>query len=498
MNVKRRRGARIGAGVVFAAMLAGVTPLAAADTTRSPSIAWQACGTSGTAARARCGTVRVPVDWSRPAAGSLDLAVLRYPAAGPAVDRTLVVDSPEPGGLGGSEIDFFLDGDHAQQLMSRMPTAAAADDLIVFDARGTGRSTPITCPIPATEPAVPLHPDDRRGYADLVAHNRAFGAACLAATGPLLAHLDSARLGRDAAAIRAARGAARLSWFGQSYGARIGAMYAASYPRRVDRMVLDSVPDRSRPTPARLTEVAAAEERAFDRYAAWCGTTRCAGDDSPDIPRLFDSAVALAAHGDLAGPGRPLTPDDLRLGMSHLLLGERLIFWPQLGTAIARAARGQADLFSDIASIERTDPDYTGYRAISCLDYPWRPDSYPEFAELQHRLQQISPHLGGESVWWEAAAGCIGWPVPAPAPPRPTPRTGPTSTLVISNRYDPTIPYRWSVDYAAGAVDRRLLTTDGTGHPALDTSACVQHAVDAYLTAATLPPAGSVCDPGAP
>ena len=56
---------------------------------------------------------------------------------------------------------------------------------------------------------------------------------------PLASHMTTVETARDLDIIRAALGGPRLDYFGASYGTFLGATYAALFPDRVGRIVLD-------------------------------------------------------------------------------------------------------------------------------------------------------------------------------------------------------------------------------------------------------------------
>ncbi len=98
---------------------------------------WETCGDS-----LECATAKAPIDWDSPADGSIDLALVKHPATGVAQGSLLV----NPGGPGGSGWDYvyYSSADSA--------TAAVAEsfDIVGWDPRGVGQSTPVVC---FTDPA---------------------------------------------------------------------------------------------------------------------------------------------------------------------------------------------------------------------------------------------------------------------------------------------------------------------------------------------------------
>lgn len=68
---------------------------------------------------------------------------------------------------------------------------------------------------------------------------------------------------------------------------------------------------------------------------------------------------------------------------------------------------------------------------------------------------------------------------------------------MINNRYDPATGHRNAVLMTDLLLGSRLLTVDGWGHTARDTgSECADQILERYLVAGTLPPHGTVCQPG--
>ncbi len=99
-----------------------------------PDIAWRRCRKP-----LECGEVRMPLDHRRPNGRKIKLAVIRLPAPAKA-DRigSLVVN---PGGPGGSGVDFVRDG-----AVDSVPAEVRARfDIVGFDPRGVGKSDAVEC-----------------------------------------------------------------------------------------------------------------------------------------------------------------------------------------------------------------------------------------------------------------------------------------------------------------------------------------------------------------
>ena len=142
----------------------------------------------------QCSTATAPLNWDDPAAGSVDLAVVRQPATGDRLGSLLL----NPGGPGGSGYDFVKDSvDYAtdEALQERY-------DIVGFDPRGVGKSSPVACYEPA-EMDEYLYglPTNERGsdawIAEQEASAAAFANACAERTGALLGEVDTASAAHD-------------------------------------------------------------------------------------------------------------------------------------------------------------------------------------------------------------------------------------------------------------------------------------------------------------
>jgi pimeloyl-ACP methyl ester carboxylesterase len=198
-------------------LLAASVVVLAAPQAASAAIAWAPCAEAA-APTQQCGTVPVPLDRTGATPGAFSLNVRRIPATTASTDTAILGLAGGPG-----QAAAPLAGTFAQILAP----GRANRDLLVMDQRGTGASNPLSCPALAT-------PDARSSLADA-------GARCAAQLGAPRGLFRTSDTVADIEAVREASGYQRLTIYAVSYGTKVALAYAAAYPARVERLVLDSV-----------------------------------------------------------------------------------------------------------------------------------------------------------------------------------------------------------------------------------------------------------------
>ncbi|MFE1441630.1 alpha/beta hydrolase [Streptomyces sp. NPDC058739] len=490
----RRLTAAVCATAVAAVVLPGIARAQEPGPAGAEPIAWADCG-EGSVPGAQCATVQVPLDWSRPRGERITLALSRLPARDPANRIGPLLFNP--GGPGGSGMAAVAYSD----LLSAAPEFAELRDrfdLIGFDPRGVGGSTPVTCPKPLHDPAVGAFPRTPAEHAGLKRFNKAAGSACRAATGALMDHVDTGSVVRDVEALRKAVGAEKISYLGLSYGTEIGSLYAQRYPHRVRAMVLDGVVDHSLPTRRAAADEARATERALHRFADWC-----AGDDScvlkgADALAVYDGVLAAAeATGiNASEPGREVNAEELTNGAYTYLTQPAT--WPYLAGALAAAAGlggAPADASALVAPASFLQPEYDAYRTVGCHDFVSRTPGFPDMSAQAARLKRIAPHTWRYSEFWDWTSGCAGWPVAPANPPAPLAVHGAPPVLLVSTRYDAATPHVWAERLAARIEGSSLLTVEGDGHTGILNSGCARGHEARYLLSGRVPAAGTTCAP---
>ncbi|MGF1655290.1 MAG: alpha/beta hydrolase [Actinomycetales bacterium] len=452
-----------------------------------------------------CGTLPVPVSWSDDDGGTLDLSVIRRPAADPAnrIGALLV----NPGGPGGSGVDFVRgtatpDGSLAE-LNQRF-------DIVSWDPRGTKGSSPVDC---FSDDRLDAYYAEAEAYPDagdrdaVLATSREFVESCVANAGPeLLSAISTENTARDMDALRAALGEEQVSYLGYSYGTYLGATYASLFPDRIRAFVLDGAvdPDAYANNPL-LSDVIQARgfEVAIDRYFEEFCVDSCNFAGGKEAWRALVEqleAEPLTTGGD---PARPV--DGAAVVNATLIVMYIRQAWPVLDLALAEAAAGDGarlQFLADIAVGRNDDGSYEpgqgAFPAITAIDR-----DYPEDIRIQDLMRlvygQVSPSFGPSTFWASLAGGysAFEWPVEANARfagPFRYP-SGRLPILVVGTTFDPATPYSGSVAMTRQLGNARLLTLDGDGHTAYGgNSTCIDDAVDAFLVDGEVPARGTVCE----
>jgi pimeloyl-ACP methyl ester carboxylesterase len=433
-----------------------------------PAVHWSDCD------GARCGTISVPKDWSRPHHGTIDLRVAVRPAADPAHRiGTLFLN---PGGPGSGAADIAANPDWAAFYLP--PQLLQRFDLVGIDPRGVAASAPVICTDPAHDPAVTRFPTTGPQIEKLADRNREFARSCTAM------NLDTDSVARDFDAVRAALGERQISFLGVSYGTMLAQAYAERFPDRVRAMVLDGVVDRSRPAAQLMLDDAAAVQDSVQRFATRCAANADCPLHGQDVLHVLRAADAKAAAGQVTVDGRAMTPEELHMSVNDALNS------PLLDQSLATGLRSAVSTGdgAPLYSISRYgSPDYAPYRAIICADVPRAPAA--ALPLLARAATITGPALSGASEFWDIVSGCTGWPHPAQWQPHPW-RVPPTvRPLILSGAHDPATPRAWAESVHRQLPGSTLVRWDGDGHAAFPVgNRCAVQAAVEHLIAPDQPP----------
>jgi len=449
-----------------------------------PPVVWAPC-----AHGLQCGTVTVPLDYSRPDGPTIAIAIARHPAEVPAERIGSIVINP--GGPGVSGID-----DLPNELSVLTPALLDHFDIVSFDPRGVERSSPVTCgegpggaPSELPDPA----PTDIATRQALYQNDTEYAAACEQASGSVLDYVGTVDTAMDLDRIRAAIGDAELTYVGHSYGTLLGETYADMYPTHIRAMVLDGVIDPSISMVQMVSDQAVGFETVLDDFFTWCaGTSSCPWRPAGDSQGALLALIAASRVQRLPGyGGRTVGPGEYYDALLATLYARS--YWPSLGNALAQAQAGNG------AAVLALSDGYTTHgatnlsdanAAITCIDHP-SPSDPALYPALAAQSAQLAPVFGPLLTW--GILGCGVWPVPATRVPHTISAAGSPPILVVGTTKDPATPYKWAVHVAAMLQRGVLVTRVGEDHVAYFYSACVRALDDAYLVNLTVPSAGTTC-----
>jgi pimeloyl-ACP methyl ester carboxylesterase len=443
----------------------------------------------------QCGRLDVPISYRDPGGDTLPLFLVRIVLQGQ-TNRigSLVMN---PGGPGVSAVN------DAVAIAQTLPLDVLRRfDLVGFDPRGVGLSTPVECipdktkdEIVASEP----RPVTAEQLDASFALARKVADGCAGKYGDALGVFNTVNTARDMDRVRQAIGDDKLTYLGYSYGTTLGSTYAELFPGKIRALVLDGVVDPDT-DPVRDAEATAAGlEKGFDAYASNC-TSQPAGCPLGTDPRTFVDALLAQAErtpipSQKAGETRAATAGVVMLAVTASLYDTSA--WPQLSQALVAAQKGDSQgLFSIADSYWQrlANGTYTNVMdantAINCADTRQRA-SEAEARKLAVEWNAKYPLFGAGAG--AGLYGCTPWKAaPTPVPARKAIDTS-TPLLLVGNTGDPVTPYPGAQDMAKDLGDDTLLTWQGQGHTSYPKTPCVTSAVNAYLIDLTVPPNGQTC-----
>lgn len=460
--------------LTLAAIVGVVSTAAAATAGADAGPTWSPCAA---APQQECAKIQVPLDYARPDGPQISLAISRIRTASSLRRGVLLLI---PGGPGNSGLT------RPSSLGLRLPKEVLDHyDLVGFDPRGVGDSTPVNCQLEPEDldPAVFLPwPGPDGDISANVARARREADACVRNGGPVMRTISTRTEAKDIDQIRIALGERKLSAWGVSYGTYAGAVYSTLFPEHTDRIVLDSNDD---PNPRKVERgllhnfSIGAEDRFpdFASFAASRDSTYGLGT-TPDAVRA--TYLNLAASLDRT-PRPDLTGNLFRAsvfnGMYNTsnfpLIAQLLHGVLTNGPIPTLPAPSPAQLQNLIAAATGT----------ACNDVAW-PHSVDTYASAVAQNRQQFPLTAGMPA---NIMPCAFWPFPVGEPVHITPR-GPDNVLLVQNLRDPATPFSGALKLLSAFGHRaRMVTVNSGGHGAylVNGNPCGDNAVTSFLVSGT-------------
>jgi pimeloyl-ACP methyl ester carboxylesterase len=471
----------VGAALLAAALVPGVSQ---AET--SSGIKWEKCPPDISPVPIpegmRCGTLKVPLDYRKPDGRTIDIAVSRLPSKKPEARRGILLTNPGGPSAGQNYPAFLVATGLPQSVLD-------AYDVIGFDPRGIGKSTPVTCDLTPEQQgtgSIPPYARDSAAVAKHAAVVQQVAKQCATSkTSWMLPHVSAANTARDMDSIRVTLGESKISYAGASWGTYLGAVYTTMFPQRSDRIVLDSnLGPGGWDYPSNRLWSRGVEDRFpdFAKFAAANHREYGLGRTPAQVKAKFHQLAARLDKKPVQTPDGPFDAVAFRLLNFGLLYGPTQA--PLLATIWKALDANQPPppIPGDPTGAENL---IAGRYLMICNDSRW-PKSVGTY-QRNVAVDRIKYPLFG-------AAGanitpCAYWADPAEPPVRITDR-GPSNVLMVQNLRDPATPLAGARQMRKALGDRAtMVTADQGGHGVypMGKNRCANHAVTQFLTTGERP-----------
>ncbi|MFJ4735205.1 alpha/beta hydrolase [Streptomyces sp. NPDC088770] len=491
--MRKSAAALCGAAVVMAGSLTAVpadasTPHSAAAVSAA-KVTWKKCGTTRHPTL-QCGSVKVPLDYRHPSGKMITLALSRVPHTAKTYQGPLLVN---PGGPGGSGLSL------AGFVASSLPKGVAAQyDVIGFDPRGVGKSSPALDCKPGS--FKPVRPDSVPSTTAIENANltraKSFAAACGKKYANVLPHINTVNAATDMDSIRKALGAKKINYFGYSYGTYLGAVYAKLFPERVRRLVLDSIVDPTGVWYNNNIQQDYAFEGRQQAFLAWIAkndSTYRLGKDPARIEAKWYAMRAALAKKPAGGKVGASELEDM-----FVPGGYYNGYWPYLAQAFAAYANDKetgplVEAYANFGAVGASgDNGYSVYASVQCSDTSW-PRDWRQWRKDNWAVHAKAPFLTWNNAWYNAP--CAFWPVPAKRPVNVANSKLPP-VLLFQATDDAATPYHGGVTVHRLLRNSSLVVEQGGGNHGITLSgnACLDKHLATYLTNGKVPRGKGVAD----
>lgn len=472
----------------------------------------------------KCATLRVPISYKE-SLNTEDITIQLMLDPAKASERQGFLLS-NPGGPGQSGISYI-------QSVAYPSSIRDAYDIVGFDPRGVGASTPVKCDDDLDLRSYFEYYFDYKNQAQVDEDKRAsdeYYDVCIE-NNPHWWGMTTDNTVRDIDIIREVlSGDEPLNFVGHSYGTTLAARYIALFPEHVGRMILDSPVTAN--TESIDEEVESAKSlmesrnRIFDKCAK---DPKCPGDSRAEVENNLIKARDLMLKGKMQGYLVTQVEQDFferGNGTSPYLIMRALLYltYFSLEEAYPTFKMIYRDLVLkndpwgfesaglimdgyDMTDLSR-DNSYDILNLVNCLDRDERDTRTAAEIEKEDRI--LGKIDAFETRFYdvydfepkpEKEPGCF-WTWRAyedekiPDPPQSEPALKNTSgkaVFIVGSKGDNVTPYTWS-EQVARSLKSNLITYEGTGHAVLFSGiTCLDDLAEKYLLTGELPEKATSC-----
>lgn len=434
-----------------------------------------------------CASLKVPASRSKPAGAKVKLALIRHRSTASDPIGSLVFN---PGGPGGSGLDSI------SWAWEELPEEVKARfDLVTWDPRGIGASKPnlsscATAPLKLPATGSVNWSKVAKAY---VRDQGKANAQCQQEHPKVVARMSTNENVADLEAIRAALGDSKLTYWGMSYGTRIGYVYALTHPDRVRAIVLDGSIDPAA-TILGLAEGGAGPDQAFGSFT----------DAYPKARKQYNELLTRLSKSPVTLPGKKVFDRWILRDVVFNADAQQAAYAGIAGfLATAHAAvfdkdkAAQQKTAATVAAIEqfRLHNGNSGgaFAVTNCRDYPQTPTVADALPAIRQQVS-LGPNYGG-ILATEFALGCAGLNVTPDPVPLITGRGSNVPVLILGASRDGSTVNMWTARMSRAFPKSRTVTYAGGQHVTWGAagSSCVNAVADAYVLTGALPKADVGC-----
>ena len=449
------------------------------------SFTWSECENAEPDSLVTCSILEVPYDYEDPAIGSFSLFVKKRSVEDPAKRIGSLLVNPGGPGFGGSSLADDAYYYFSSDLLERF-------DIIAWDPRGTGESTPAVDCVDTYDEYFGLDspPDNDEEIQALIDASQQFNDECLARSGEILPYISTEASARDMNSIRLALGEAKISYLGFSYGSELGATWTTLFPDTVRAAVLDGAVDPDSNSTDEGKSQAKGFEQQLTAFLEQCSArVSCKFHNKGNAEAAFDKLIAdLDANPLVVSSDRtPVTQGVAYTAIAQAMYSD--FYWPQLEAALKSAQLGDGSGLLSLYDqyFQRQDDGTYGneleaFLSISCLDDPGA-TSVEEVNSKVDEFVAIAPRLGANFAY---GYSCALWPIP-PAPRVEITGKGAGPIVVVGTTGDAATPLESTRKMAKKLEQGILIVVSANQHTGYGANACVTKAVDGYLIDLVVP-----------
>ncbi|KPI34658.1 Tripeptidyl aminopeptidase [Cyphellophora attinorum] len=455
-----------------------------------------------------CANLMVPLDYDEPCTSEkIQLDLFRVNATQKPVLGSVLFNPGGPGGTAAEMLPLVAESGLHLNIGGQF-------NLISWDPRGTGNTIPFNCS--TGESAATGNPVRRGDYRTLPSSNvtqnfidvgwdiaRQKAEDCYATNNGTGEFIGTGSVAHDMISIIDSLGEdGLLRYYGWSYGSALGFYFAAMFPERVDRMLLDGNVNPHTWQLGYRPELFEAVDKAFAAFIdeCWKNGKDCAlvtelnTTSKAEIWNTMDALIYAAAKNTTTAAGFEAYIAILGLIEQRLYYPKQ---WPKLAQIFADMLTGKIEASPANSSAPAPQPYNHGVDAIDgirCSDATFQTAELEEYFPI---LAQQLNHSRGFGAFYNAVWPCASWKMPDKQQYRGDFKVKTRHPiLMVNGEFDPTTPISGAYNASSAFDGSVVLAHNGYGHGIFPSpSKCVAEKIQQYFVHGSLPEAGIACEP---